>query len=109
MTLGPDPGAAPMRQHSVPDRMMRSWKGRPTIVVGYDGSEASRAAVTFAARRAGRSGRVFVVHDFDLPPDFLGHLAGSSAVGISHMARGSRTGVSSADADTKLAKAIAPV
>jgi nucleotide-binding universal stress UspA family protein len=44
----------------------------PTIVVGYDGSEASRAAVTFAARRAGRGGRVFVVHAFDLPPDFLG-------------------------------------
>jgi nucleotide-binding universal stress UspA family protein len=44
----------------------------PTIVVGYDGSEASRAAVTFAARRAGRRGRVFVVHAFDLPPDFLG-------------------------------------
>jgi nucleotide-binding universal stress UspA family protein len=44
----------------------------PTIVVGYDGSEASRAAVRFAARRAGRRGRVFVVHAFDLPPDFLG-------------------------------------
>jgi Phosphate transporter family/Universal stress protein family len=43
----------------------------PTIVVGYDGSEASRAVVTFAARRAGRRGRVFVVHAFDLPPDFL--------------------------------------
>ena len=52
---------------------MRSSERRPTIVVGYDGSEASRAAVTFAARRAGRSGRVFVVHAFDLPPDFLGH------------------------------------
>jgi nucleotide-binding universal stress UspA family protein len=44
----------------------------PVIVVGYDGSEASRAAVTVAARRAGRRGRVFVVHAYELPPDFLG-------------------------------------
>ena len=42
------------------------------IVVGYDGSEASRAAVTMAARRAGRDGIVFVVHAYELPPDFLG-------------------------------------
>ena len=45
---------------------------RPVIVVGYDGSEASRAAVTMAARRAGRNGIVFVVHAYELPPDFLG-------------------------------------
>jgi nucleotide-binding universal stress UspA family protein len=42
------------------------------IVVGYDGSEPSRAAVSLAARRAGGSGKVFVVHAYDLPPDFLG-------------------------------------
>ena len=42
------------------------------IVVGYDGSEASRAALTLAARRAGRRGKVFVVHAYELPPDFLG-------------------------------------
>jgi nucleotide-binding universal stress UspA family protein len=42
------------------------------IVVGYDGSEASRAAVTMAARRAGRNGIVVVVHAYQLPPDFLG-------------------------------------
>jgi nucleotide-binding universal stress UspA family protein len=45
---------------------------RPVIVAGYDGSEASRAAVTMAARRAGRNGIVFVVHAYELPPDFLG-------------------------------------
>jgi nucleotide-binding universal stress UspA family protein len=44
----------------------------PTIVVGYGGSPASRAAVTYAARRAGAAGKVFVVHAYDLPPDFLG-------------------------------------
>jgi nucleotide-binding universal stress UspA family protein len=45
---------------------------RPVIVVGYDGSQPSRAALTLAARRAGRRGRVFVVHAYELPPEFLG-------------------------------------
>jgi nucleotide-binding universal stress UspA family protein len=44
----------------------------PTIVVGYDGSDASRAALMYAARAAGARGRVFIVHAYDLPPDFLG-------------------------------------
>jgi len=44
----------------------------PTLVVGYDGSDAARAALVFAARQAGPSGRVFVVHAYELPPDFLG-------------------------------------
>lgn len=42
------------------------------IVAGYDGSEASRAAVSLAARRTGRGGLLYVVHAYDLPPDFLG-------------------------------------
>jgi nucleotide-binding universal stress UspA family protein len=42
------------------------------IVVGYDGSEPARAAVLIAARHAGHGGRVFVVHAYDLPPDFVG-------------------------------------
>lgn len=45
---------------------------RPTIVVGYDGSDTSRAALVFAARQAGNRGRVFIVHAYELPPDFLG-------------------------------------
>ena len=45
---------------------------RPVMVVGYDGSEPSRAALSLAARRAGRRGLVFVVHAYELPPDFLG-------------------------------------
>jgi len=46
--------------------------GTPTIVVGYDGSDAARAALLFAARQAGPQGRVFIVHAFELPPDHLG-------------------------------------
>jgi len=60
---------------------MPSSARRPTIVVGYDGSEISRAAVTFAARRAGRHGRVYVVHAYDLPPDFLDSARGSLSGG----------------------------
>lgn len=51
---------------------MSSPERAPTIVVGYDGSIASRAALVFAARQAGTSGRVFVVHAYELPPDMLG-------------------------------------
>lgn len=46
--------------------------GRPRIVVGYDGSEAARAAVAHAAARAGRRGKIYVVHCFGPPPDWLG-------------------------------------
>ncbi len=35
------------------------------IIVGYDGSEPSRAAVRFAAGAAGESGKVIVVHSVD--------------------------------------------
>ncbi len=43
---------------------------RPRIVVGYDGSETARAAVAWAADRAGRSGTVYVVHCFSGPVDW---------------------------------------
>lgn len=41
-------------------------------MVGYDGSDPARAALLFAARQAGPRGRVFIVHAYELPPDFLG-------------------------------------
>lgn len=42
------------------------------IVVGYDGSPASRAALARAAERAGDDGRIYIVHAFSLPMDWLG-------------------------------------
>jgi nucleotide-binding universal stress UspA family protein len=51
---------------------MVSPEPNPTLVVGYDGSDAARAALVFAARQARPRGRVFVVHAYELPPDFLG-------------------------------------
>ena len=44
----------------------------PVIVVGYDGSATSRAAVDHAAREAGPRGKVYVVHSYAPPPDWLG-------------------------------------
>jgi nucleotide-binding universal stress UspA family protein len=52
--------------------MMRSSDQGQTIVVGYDGSDASRAALELAERHAGPDGFVVVVHAYDLPADFLG-------------------------------------
>ena len=50
-----------------------STDSRPRrIVVGYDGSPASRAALARAAERAGEGGRLYVVHAYSLPNDWLG-------------------------------------
>jgi nucleotide-binding universal stress UspA family protein len=56
---------------------LKRWTQRPgsgekTIVVGYDGSEAARAAVAYAARQASDAGRVVAVHAFQRVPDRLG-------------------------------------
>lgn len=45
---------------------------RPLVVVGYDGSASSRAAVEVAARRAGATGRLVVVHAYQVPADYVG-------------------------------------
>ena len=42
------------------------------IVVGYDASPASRAALARAAERAGADGRIYIVHAYSLPNDWLG-------------------------------------
>jgi nucleotide-binding universal stress UspA family protein len=45
---------------------------KPVVVVGYDGSPASRAAVVQAVHRAGPSGCVYVVHAYRVPADYWG-------------------------------------
>jgi nucleotide-binding universal stress UspA family protein len=45
---------------------------RRTIVVGYDGSESAQTALGLASRRAQPGDRIFVVHAYEMPPDFLG-------------------------------------
>jgi nucleotide-binding universal stress UspA family protein len=42
------------------------------IVVGYDGSPASRAALDQAAQRAGADGRLYVVHACKVPGEWIG-------------------------------------
>jgi nucleotide-binding universal stress UspA family protein len=44
----------------------------PTFVTGYDGSPASRAALTHAFDRAGHDGLVVVVHACSLPAEAVG-------------------------------------
>ena len=39
-----------------------SERSKPCLVVGYDGSPPARAAVEYAAERAGRGGRIRIVH-----------------------------------------------
>jgi nucleotide-binding universal stress UspA family protein len=41
------------------------------VVVGYDGSPASQAALARAADRAGADGKVYVVHAYALPTDWV--------------------------------------
>ena len=43
-----------------------------TIVVGYDGSPAAHAAVEHAIDRAGPSGRLILVHAYQVPADYIG-------------------------------------
>ena len=55
----------------MPNHEDRSQPRGPVIVVGYDGSPSSRAALELATRRAGDQGFLFIVYAYDLPPDFL--------------------------------------
>lgn len=62
----------------------------PVVVVGYDGSSTSRAAVEHAARQAGPQGKIYVVHSYAPPPDWLG-FPNYQRVLDDHRARGQAT------------------
>jgi nucleotide-binding universal stress UspA family protein len=51
--------------------MTTETRGR-RIVVGYDGSPASRAALACAAERAGEEGHIYIVNAYSVPADYLG-------------------------------------
>jgi nucleotide-binding universal stress UspA family protein len=51
----------------------KTFNEGPVIVVGYDGSPTSRTAVDHAARQAGPRGKVYLVHSYGLPADWLGY------------------------------------
>jgi nucleotide-binding universal stress UspA family protein len=68
----------------------KTKNNRPVIVVGYDGSPTSRAAVEHAARQAGRRGTVYVVHSYGPPADWLG-FPNYQRVLDDHRARGEAT------------------
>jgi nucleotide-binding universal stress UspA family protein len=52
----------------------RDWRphGGCTVVVGYDGSDAARAALAYADGRSCQGGRIVAVHAFAPVPDWLG-------------------------------------
>jgi nucleotide-binding universal stress UspA family protein len=64
-------GALTMHVQAPPARGPTSTDPRPTIVVGYDGSNESRAALTVAAARAGEGGRVVAVFAAEPASDWL--------------------------------------
>ena len=45
---------------------------KPPIVVGYDGSDASRMAVEYAIDRVAPDGRLILVHAFHVPAEYIG-------------------------------------
>jgi nucleotide-binding universal stress UspA family protein len=60
-----------MHVQAPPARGSTSTEPRPTIVVGYDGSTESRAALTIAAERAGEGGTVVAVFAAEPASDWL--------------------------------------
>ena len=52
--------------------MTESSTARRCVVAGFDGSPASRAAVSLAVERAKPDGRVVVVHAFEAPDTWYG-------------------------------------
>jgi nucleotide-binding universal stress UspA family protein len=47
-------------------------RSRPVLVVGYDGSPNARAALAYAARRAGTAGQVVVAHVYGPAESWFG-------------------------------------
>lgn len=64
-----------------------SPKKKPCIVVAYDGLAPARAAVRYAAARAGSTGKVIVVHCFGMPSERLGARI-ADPIAIEHSERG---------------------
>jgi nucleotide-binding universal stress UspA family protein len=69
-----------MHVQAPPARGSTSTEPRPTIVVGYDGSIESRAALTIAAERAGEGGTVVAVFAAEPASDWLDTAHYNSAV-----------------------------
>ena len=69
-----------MHVQAPPARGPTSTEPRPTIVVGYDGSNESRAALNLAAARAGEGGTVVAVLAAEPASDWLDTANYDSAV-----------------------------
>jgi nucleotide-binding universal stress UspA family protein len=60
-----------------------------TIVVGYDGSPVARAALGYAAQRAGAGGTLIVTYAFSPPPEWIGSPYWDDAINL-HRDHGQR-------------------
>ncbi len=80
---------------------MSAQDPHPLIVVGYDGSPSSEAALNRAVARAGGTGRVVVVHAYSAPNDYLG--ASYYSVALETAADYAESLMSRLDGDARLA------
>jgi nucleotide-binding universal stress UspA family protein len=69
-----------------PRRAETSHTSAPVIIVGYDGSEESRMALTVAAERAGPQGTVIPLHVTYTPRSWLGSPYYEREIEASHQA-----------------------
>jgi nucleotide-binding universal stress UspA family protein len=81
---------------------MTGNRSSPCIVVGYDGSPASRAALRLAVDRV-RGGKIFVVHSYAAPPEFRGHEAHERLLDAA-LTRGEQLLATAAEVDPRLAR-----
>jgi len=71
----------------MPDPQTEHDRPRPCVVVGFDGSPSSHAALHVAGRHAGPGGLVVAVHGYAPPSDFVGAPMYDRVLG-EHIARG---------------------
>ena len=80
---------------------MASTGVSPCIVVGYDGSPSSCAALKPAVDRVD-TGKIFLVHGYDAPADFQGG-EHHDAVLQAHLRRGEKLRAGASEVETRLA------
>lgn len=61
-------------EFETPTRSRSAAQDHPVVVVGYDASPESEAALTIAAEHAGNDGTVIAVHATPVTPDWRGPL-----------------------------------
>lgn len=74
-------------QAEIPTRSRAAPQNHPVVVVGYDGSAESTAALAIAAEHAGSDGTVVAVHATPITPDWRGPLRDQIVLEAEHAQR----------------------